>query len=42
MWGRKGMAAGEFNLPHCICRDSQGALYVAEVDGKRVQKFAAR
>ena len=39
-WGKKGTAAGAFTLPHWVCRDSQGALYVAEVDGKRVQKFA--
>jgi DNA-binding beta-propeller fold protein YncE len=38
-WGMKGMEAGQFNLPHWVCRDSQGALYVAEVEGKRVQKF---
>jgi DNA-binding beta-propeller fold protein YncE len=40
-WGMKGTDAGQFRLPHWVCRDSQGALYVAEVDGKRVQKFAA-
>jgi len=26
-------------LPHMLCVDSRGAVYVAEVDGKRVQKF---
>ena len=41
-WGMRGMNAGQFTLPHWICRDGQGAWYVAEVDGKRVQKFTAR
>jgi DNA-binding beta-propeller fold protein YncE len=41
-WGEKGSAAGQFNLPHWICVDSQGAVYVAEVTGQRVQKFEAK
>ena len=41
-YGKKGTDAGEFTLPHWICRDSQGALYVAEVTGQRVQKFSER
>jgi DNA-binding beta-propeller fold protein YncE len=41
-WGEKGTGAGQFNLPHMLCVDSQGAVYVTEVDGKRVQKFMAR
>lgn len=41
-WGEKGMEPGQFNVPHWICADSQGAIYVAEVTGKRVQKFVAR
>jgi DNA-binding beta-propeller fold protein YncE len=38
-WGEKGTGPGQFNLPHMLCVDSRGAVYVAEVDGKRVQKF---
>lgn len=41
-WGMKGGAAGEFNLPHWVCVDSRGAVYVAEVNGKRVQKFVGK
>lgn len=38
-WGMKGTAAGQFTLPHGICMDSTGAIYVTEVNGQRVQKF---
>lgn len=38
-WGKKGAAAGEFNLPHMLAVDSDGNLYVAEVGGKRLQKL---
>lgn len=41
-WGEKGKEAGQFLLPHGICMDSKGAVYVTEVDGKRVQKFVRR
>jgi DNA-binding beta-propeller fold protein YncE len=41
-WGEKGKEPGQFNLPHMLCVDSQGAVYVAEVDGKRIQKFVAK
>jgi DNA-binding beta-propeller fold protein YncE len=41
-WGEKGAGAGQFRLPHMLCVDSQGAVYVAEVDGRRVQKFVPR
>jgi predicted acyl esterase/DNA-binding beta-propeller fold protein YncE len=40
--GEKGAGAGQFTMPHMLCVDSKGAVYVAEVDGKRVQKFVAR
>jgi len=29
-------------LPHFMAIDSQGVLYVAEVNGKRVQKFTLK
>ena len=38
-FGEKGTAAGQFQLPHMLCVDSRGSVYVAEVNGKRVQKF---
>jgi DNA-binding beta-propeller fold protein YncE len=41
-WGEKGTAAGQFTLPHAICMDSRGAVYVAEITGQRVQKFTAK
>jgi DNA-binding beta-propeller fold protein YncE len=41
-WGGPGKGPGQFALPHMLCVDSQGAVYVAEVNGQRVQKFAAR
>jgi DNA-binding beta-propeller fold protein YncE len=41
-WGEKGTDPGQFKLPHWVCVDSRGAVYVTEVDGKRVQKFVAR
>jgi DNA-binding beta-propeller fold protein YncE len=41
-FGTKGMAGGEFNLPHGICVDQKGAVYVTEIQGRRVQKFVAK
>ncbi len=38
-WGKQGKAAGEFDLPHSITMDSDGAVYVTEITGQRVQKF---
>jgi DNA-binding beta-propeller fold protein YncE len=38
-WGRKGSAAGEFNLPHMLAFDANGNLYVAEIGGLRLQKL---
>jgi sugar lactone lactonase YvrE len=37
-WGDKDL----LQLPHLMSVDSQGILYVAEVNGKRVQKFQRR
>lgn len=41
-FGEKGTGAGQFDLPHLLGVDSKGAIYVAEVNGKRVQKFVAK
>lgn len=38
-WGSSGPEPGQMNLAHLLCVDGRGAVYVAEVDGKRVQKF---
>lgn len=38
-WGGKGTAPGKFEMPHMLALDSAGNLYVAEVNGKRLQKF---
>jgi DNA-binding beta-propeller fold protein YncE len=38
--GEKSFAPGRFVAPHCLWKDSHGALYVGEVlDGQRIQKF---
>lgn len=41
-WGGKGSSPGEFNLPHMLSFDSVGNLFVAEIDGQRLQKFAKK
>jgi DNA-binding beta-propeller fold protein YncE len=41
-WGEKGAGPGQLELPHMLCVDSKGAVYVAEVNGKRLQKFVPR
>ena len=38
-FGQKGTADGQFTMPHMLCVDSKGAVYVAEVTGQRLQKF---
>ena len=38
-WGRPGCGPGEFNLPHNICCDGLGRLYVADRENHRVQIF---
>ena len=38
-WGKKGTAAGEFNLPHCLAFDSQGRLLVCDRANNRIQMF---
>jgi DNA-binding beta-propeller fold protein YncE len=39
-WGEKGSGAGQFQSPHMLCVDSKGHVYVTEITGKRIQKFA--
>ncbi len=38
-WGSEGNAPGQFDVPHMLTFDASGNLYVAEVNGKRLQKF---
>ena len=38
-WGKKGTGPGEFNIPHAICLDVKGRLYVGDRENKRVQVF---
>ena len=38
-WGTGGREPGNFLLPHGICAGKDGAVYVAEITGARVQKF---
>ena len=40
--GRQGRYAGQFHHAHSIAVDSMGNLYVAETQGKRVQRFMFR
>ncbi len=38
-WGGPGTDAGQFNLPHNICCDDDGWLYVADRENHRIQVF---
>ncbi|WP_397571855.1 peptidyl-alpha-hydroxyglycine alpha-amidating lyase family protein [Schlesneria sp. T3-172] len=38
-WGREGKSTGQFQMPHMLTFDASGNLYVAEINGKRLQKF---
>ncbi|MBN9296342.1 MAG: hypothetical protein J0I41_04980 [Filimonas sp.] len=40
-WGTKGNGEGQFNIPHSICIDSVGNVYVADRENDRVQVFDA-
>jgi len=40
--GEKGTSPGQFQMPHMLCVDSRGDVYVAEVTNKRIQKFTSR
>ncbi len=41
-WGGEGTRPGEFRAPHMLATDSGGNLFVAEVDGMRLQKFVRK
>ena len=38
-WGMSGSGPGQFNLPHNICCDEAGLVYVADRENARVQVF---
>lgn len=38
-WGQPGIGPGEFNLPHNICCDGDGWVYVADRENHRIQIF---
>ena len=38
-WGTLGSEPGNFNMPHGLAVGSDGAVYVTEINGKRLQKF---
>jgi hypothetical protein len=38
-WGQPGSGEGEFNIPHNICCDADGWIYVADRENHRVQVF---
>lgn len=38
-WGEPGTDPGQFNIPHNICCDSDGWVYVADRENHRVQVF---
>lgn len=40
-WGEPGNEPGQFNLPHNICTDREGYVYVADRHNNRVQVFAS-
>jgi DNA-binding beta-propeller fold protein YncE len=41
-WGGEGTKPGQFRAPHMLATDSEGSLFVAEVDGMRMQKFVRK
>jgi DNA-binding beta-propeller fold protein YncE len=38
-WGEKGSGPSQFEMPHAIAVGADGAVYVTEINGKRVQKY---
>ena len=40
-WGEPGNRPGQFNLPHNICTDRDGFVYVADRENQRVQVFTS-
>ena len=38
-WGDYGTDPGQFNLPHSVCTDTQGRVYIADRENHRIQIF---
>jgi sugar lactone lactonase YvrE len=38
-WGKKGVARGEFEMPHSLAMDSRGRLFVGDRGNNRIQIF---
>ena len=38
-WGQYGCDPGQFNLPHSVCTDDEGKVYVADRENHRIQIF---
>jgi DNA-binding beta-propeller fold protein YncE len=41
-WGEPGIGRGQFNIPHNLCTDDDGLLYVADRESHRIQIFDAQ
>lgn len=41
-WGKKGNKEGEFNLPHGICLNKEGHVFVADRENNRIQQFDSK
>jgi hypothetical protein len=39
--GRYGNYDGQFQMAHSVAVDGEGAVYVGDIDGARVQKFVS-
>lgn len=38
-WGTKGIRHGQFDIPHSICLDAHGNVFVADRENNRIQQF---
>jgi DNA-binding beta-propeller fold protein YncE len=42
VWGTLGAQPGQFNVPHMLACGAAGNLFIAEIDGMRMQKFTRK